>query len=64
MVDMLPHDRRMLFEKSVMRGTSARVLRKLVQDFKLVEENYPINLNVNQPVLLVSEHPDDTKDES
>ena len=63
-VDGLPYQRRMSFSKTVMRGTSARVLRKLVDDFKLLDNNYPINKLVNKPVLLISEHLDDTEDES
>ena len=64
MVDIQPYDSRMSFEKTVMRGTSAQVLRQLVQDFKLEEANYPINLDVNEPVLLISDHPDDSPDEA
>ena len=63
-VDGLPYQRRMSFSKTVMRGTSARVLQKLVDDFKLLDNNYPINMIVNKPVLLISEHLDDTEDES
>ena len=64
MVNIQPYDRRMSFEKTVMRGTSAQVLRQLVQDFKLEEANYPINLDVNEPVLLILDHPDDSADEA
>ena len=63
MVDRLPYERRMSFSKTVMRGTSARVLRELVDDFKLVNKNYPINMIADKPVLLISEHLDDSEAE-
>ena len=62
-VDGLPYQRRMSFSKTVMRGTSAQVLRKLVDDFKLVNKNYPINMIADKPVLLISEHLDDSEAE-
>ena len=63
MVNKLPHQRRMTFSKTLTKGTAAEVLRNLVEDFQLSKFNYPINTNPHQPVLLISEHLDDTKDE-
>ena len=63
-VDKLPSATRSTFNGTVMRGTAAAVLRKLVDDFDLLESHYPINEDVNKPVLLISEHADDTAEEA
>ena len=47
-----------------MRGTSSIVLRKLVRDFELSKYKYPINTGTTETVLLIWEHPDDSKAEA
>ena len=59
-VDAMTYERRMSFNTTVMRGTSSIVLRELVKDFELSKYKYPINTGIKEPVLLISEHPDDS----
>ena len=64
MVDKLPSQSRRTFNEVVMKGTAAVMLRKLVDDFELLKFHYPINEDRNKPVLLISDHPDDTEEEA
>ena len=60
----MTYKRRMSFNKTVTRGTSSVVLWKLVKDFELSGYKYPIITNTAKSVLLISEHPDDSKAEA
>ena len=57
----MTYERGMSFNGTVMRGTLSVVLRKLGKDFKLVGYKYPINMIAAKPVLLISEHLEDSK---
>ena len=59
-VDAMTYERRISFNTTVMKGTSSMVLRKLVKDFELSKYQYPIHTRTKEPVLLISEHPDDS----
>ena len=54
----------MMIRDSMMRGTSATVLRKLVKKFGLSKFDYPINTSTSKLVLLISDHPDLTATEA
>ena len=57
-VGEMPFERSMMIRDSMMRGTSATVLRKLVKKFGLSKVDYKINTSTSKPVLLISDHPD------